>query len=102
VFFSKGGWLIPARERALIDSISSGAATYGEGRAAGTMRLPSTQACGALQGLCRSILQTMHSCGAACHCTVPACLASATAETNAAATPCCSVCKSNANAHTTH
>jgi hypothetical protein len=29
IFFSKGGWVIPARERAMIDAISSGAATYG-------------------------------------------------------------------------
>jgi SAM-dependent methyltransferase len=29
IFFSKGGWVIPARERNLIDSISAGAATYG-------------------------------------------------------------------------
>jgi hypothetical protein len=32
VFFSKGGWVIPKAERALIDSISSGAAAYGAQR----------------------------------------------------------------------
>ncbi|GBF90034.1 histone methylation protein [Raphidocelis subcapitata] len=30
IFFSKGGWKIPPRERALIDAVSAGAAAYGE------------------------------------------------------------------------
>ncbi|KAI8474657.1 MAG: hypothetical protein J3K34DRAFT_491686 [Monoraphidium minutum] len=39
VFFSKGGWVIPARERSLIDAISAGAATYGEVAPAGIEKL---------------------------------------------------------------
>ena len=39
VFFSKGGWVIPPRERALIDAISAGAATYGEIEAEGVASL---------------------------------------------------------------